>query len=201
MFIFVSKPKVFWNTLALLLRTTIAHTNAANSPAIHVDNHAFRALLGPAPQVVELASSNLPLFHEASVYHPPTKALWVVSDNLHNKTNRDISRVTGLGSAASVSVLQINHTIPTPVGGFRYVPGTPLGDVILFVAQGTTKPSPPGGVYLLNPYPPYNTSLLVGSYGDYPFNSPDDVTVTPDGVVWFTDVSRDNSRTNVGITN
>ena len=39
----------------------------------------------------------------------------------------------------------------------------------------------------MNPYPPYNTSLVIGSYGDNAFNSPDDVTVTPDGVIFMSD--------------
>ncbi|KAK4959461.1 hypothetical protein LTR10_004266 [Elasticomyces elasticus] len=47
--------------------------------------------------------------------------------------------------------------------------------------------TPPGGIYALNPFPPYNSSLLLGSHGDYPFNSPDDVTVSPDGTIWMTD--------------
>lgn len=133
--------------------------------------------------------SDIQLFHEGSTYHPPTKSLWVTSDLIPsgNGTNRFLSRLTNLSSPESVQVERINTTIPNPVGGFRFFESKEYGDVLVFVAQGTLKREPPGGLYLVNPYPPYNSSLLLGSYGDYPFNSLDDVTVTADGLILFTD--------------
>ena len=169
---------------AAALSSTIAHAYSIKS-----ETAAFNAILGSHPEIVELVTSDVDLFHEAGVYHAPTKALWVVSDMIPNVTGRYISRLTHLTSASSVKVERINTTIPNPIGGHRYVQGTKYGDVIMFVAQGTKADSPPGGVYALNPYPPYNTSLVLGSYGDYPFNSLDEITVTADGVIWLTDVS------------
>lgn len=48
---------------------------------------------------------------------------------------------------------------------------------------------PPGGVYSLNPYPPFNVTPLTTSYGDYPYNGPDDATIFPDGSIYFTDLN------------
>ena len=178
--------------LAFFFGVTVKHASAYNSSIFHVDNPAFELLLGQAPQVIEIATSDIQLFHEAGVYHPPTKALWVASDIIpagDNGSSVYISRITGLDDAApSVNIERIKTTIPNPIGAHRYIPGTSFGDVIIFAAQGSFAQSPPAGLYMLNPYPPYNTSLLLGSYGDYPFNSLDDITVTPDGIIWFTDV-------------
>lgn len=186
--------------LAALLGPTIQHANAYNSSTIQVNNAAFDLVLGPTPDVIELATSDLQLFHEAGVYHPPTKALWVVSEVTQitpNSSTKFLSRITGLDSPASVTIERINTTIPNLEGGHRYIQGTSFGDVIMFVADGTAEPSPPAGVYALNPYPPYNTSLVLGSYGAYPFNSVDEITVTSDGIIWFTDVSTSGSLAEV----
>ncbi|KAK5722329.1 hypothetical protein LTR15_005558 [Elasticomyces elasticus] len=183
----MSQSILRWTTLYTLFCTQVSPTGALNSSAFQSYQPAFAALIGESPSIVELVTSDLQLFHEAGVYHAPTKALWVASDLITNFSNRFILRVTGLDSPSSTHFEYINHTIPNPVGAYRYVTGTPLGDIILFVAQGTMAKTPPGGIYALNPFPPYNSSLLLGSYGDYPFNSPDDVTVSPDGTIWMTD--------------
>ena len=149
----------------------------------------FLDLIRELPSVTTIATSDIQLFHEGSVYHPSTKSLWVCSDQIAvgNATDRYISRIAGLHSPTTVRVKRVNTRIPNPVGGFRYIQGTQLGDVILFVAQGSLAKTPPGGIYAVNPYPPYNSSLLLGSYGDYPFNSLDDITVTPDGLILVSD--------------
>ncbi|TKA70817.1 hypothetical protein B0A55_07432 [Friedmanniomyces simplex] len=173
----------------LIIGALVQSTTAYNSSIFQTIQPVFDFLLGSTPTVEALVKSpaNQQLYHEGGAYHPPTGALWVVSDQIANATNRPIFRVTDLDSPASVHVERINHTIPIPVGAYRNVPGSPLGDVILFAAQGTLAKSPPAGVYAMNPYPPYNTSLVIGAYGDNAFNSLDDVTVSPDGVIFFSD--------------
>ncbi|KAK3110898.1 hypothetical protein LTR53_014346 [Teratosphaeriaceae sp. CCFEE 6253] len=165
-------------------------TNAAayDTSIFQAVQSLFDSLLGDSPTVEALvvASGGRQLYHEGAAYHPPTRALWVVADGTPNTTQRAIFRVTGLESRSTAKVEEINHTIPIPVGAYRNTI-RPLGDVILFAAQGTRADYPPAGVYAMNPYPPYNTSVVVGSYGANPLNSLDDVTVTPDGVVYFSD--------------
>lgn len=152
-------------------------------------NPSFINLLGQTPKVTQLAQSTKQMFHEAAVYHWETKALWVISDKIEegNSTFHYVQRITGLESAATTKIEIINSSIPVPIGGFHYIQNTYFGDVILFAAQGGQQKSQPGGIYALNPYPPYNSSLVLGSYGTYPFNSPDDITVSSNGVMWLTD--------------
>ena len=99
-------------------------------------------------KVVELYKASDRLFHEAGVYHPPTKALWVNTDaiTVSNETVIITERITGLDSPATLHIERINTTIPNPIGGVRYIQDPALGDVILFVAQGTMAQSPPAGV-------------------------------------------------------
>lgn len=76
---------------------------------------------------------------------------------------------------------QVNPSpeIPFVNGGFRYKDG------ILFAAQGSLTED--GGLTLMSTSPPYNTSIVLNSYFGIPFASPNDVFVTQDGAVWFTD--------------
>jgi hypothetical protein len=99
-------------------------------------------------KVVELYKASDQRFHEAAVYHPPTKALWVNSDKITiaNETVIVTQRITRLDSPDTVHIERINHTIPNPIGGVRYVQNSAFGDVLLFVAQGTKQQTPPGGV-------------------------------------------------------
>ena len=161
---------------------------AWSTPSVTGPGHGNANPLSGA-KLVELASSSEQLFHEAAVYHAPTKSLWVNSDAIEkgNETVHYLQRITGLDSPDTVKIERINNAMPTPIGGYRYIPNTSLGDVILFAAQGNLNGSSPGGVWALNPYPPYNQSVVIGKYGDYQYNSPDDVSVGPDGTIYFTD--------------
>ena len=162
---------------------------ALSPSAITINNPAFKKLLGLSPEIIELTRTTSQLYHEAGAYHAPTKSLWVNSDMIvsDNTTTRYTFRITGLESPDNLQIERINHSIPNPIGGVPSIRSGPLGDVLLFVAQGTLKPTPPAGIYALNPYPPYNSSLVLGSYGDYPFNSPDDITITSDSTIWISD--------------
>lgn len=147
-------------------------------------------LLIQTPKVVTLVKVEDQIFYEGGVAHAPTKALWTNSEPIKvgNESVIVTNRVTGLEYPDAVHVEQINHTIPHPIGGIHYIANRSLGDVILFVAQGTKDVEvSPAGIYAIKPYPPYNFSLVIGSYGDYPFNSLDDVTVTSNGTLRFTD--------------
>ncbi|KAK0859843.1 hypothetical protein LTS02_008908 [Friedmanniomyces endolithicus] len=184
----MTAPRSRW-TAALLVGALVNSSAAYNSSIFQTVQPAFSVLLGSDPTIVALATApdGQQLYHEGGAYHPPTGAFWCVGDKTVNSTYRPIWRVTETDSPATVVIENITHTIPIPIGSYRNVPGSPLGDVILFAAQGTLDKTPPAGIYAMNPYPPYNTSVVIGSYGANIFNSPDDVTVSPDGTIWFTD--------------
>lgn len=180
----------YWVTLGLAVQGIFHAAASYNTSIFELAQPEFNYLLGSTPQLIELATDANPLFHEGAVYHAPTKAWWMASGTFQgadNKTEKAIVRVTGTESSASVKVEQIPHTMPAPTSAHRYIAGTSFGDVLIWVCFGIDANTPPAGLYAMSPYPPYNSSLLLGSYGGYPFNSPDDLTVTPDGVVWFTD--------------
>ncbi len=174
---------------ALAVATILCIFSSAFDSRIIIEDTAFTSLLGSSPEVIELTKATSQFYHEGASYHAPTKSLWTASDMMKsgNTTVRLIHRLTHLESRKSLRIEQINHTVPNPIGAVANVRGSPLGDVLLYAAQGTLAKSPPGGVYALNPYPPYNSSLVLGSYGEYPFNSLDDIAVTSDGVIWVSD--------------
>ncbi|KAK1027809.1 hypothetical protein LTS16_021152 [Friedmanniomyces endolithicus] len=161
----MTAPRSRW-TAALLVGALVNSSAAYNSSIFQTVQPAFSVLLGSDPTIVALATApdGQQLYHEGGAYHPPTGAFWCVGDKTVNSTYRPIWRVTETDSPATVVIENITHTIPIPIGSYRNVPGSPLGDVILFAAQ-----------------------VVIGSYGANIFNSPDDVTVSPDGTIWFTD--------------
>ena len=170
-----------WTLCPILLQLPAAFSTPSSAA---ITQPGTDSLFKVKPKIIILANATEQMFHEASVYHAPTKALWVNSDALKSGNGtRIVQRITGLDSPDTLKIEVIDHSIPNPIGGVHYTQDPVLGDVILFAAQGTKAKTPPAGVYALNPYPPYNSTLVLGSYGDYPYNSLDDVTVTADGTI------------------
>ncbi|KEF60748.1 uncharacterized protein A1O9_02309 [Exophiala aquamarina CBS 119918] len=178
---------VFFASLVLCsIGPSIAQNNS-----FYTASAGFSSILGLNPKVTLLAESELPLFHEGGVYYAPTNSLFVTSDlipdpSTANGTWQLISHVTGnLTSSATTRVTPLNatsHAIPYPLGGYPYLKSKGL---IAWLGQGSlTKP---GGVFFMNPEPPFNVTQALSSYGDYDFNSPNDIAVTPSGEIYFTD--------------
>lgn len=151
----------------------------------------FVSVLGSQPKVTLLAESEQPLFHEGGVYYPPTKSLFVTSDvipdpSTANGTMQLISHVTGnLTDPATIQVTPLNatsHAIPFPLGGYRYLKSQKS---LVWAGQGSL--TAPGGVWILNPEPPFNANQILSSYGVYDYNSPNDIAVAPSGEIYFTD--------------
>ena len=66
--------------------------------------------------------------------------------------------------------------------------GTPFGDKLLFVTNG--RGNNPPGVVLVNPRPPFNSTIILDNFHGRQFNSIDDVKVNPkSGAIFFTDVT------------
>ena len=177
------------STAVLILCCT--GSSVAQNDSFYSASSGFSSILGPQPKVTLIAESEQPLFHEGGVYYAPSDSLFVTSDVIRdpstaNGTMQLISRVTGnLTSAATIQVIPLNatsHAIPFPLGGYRYLKAE---GVLAWLGQGSlTKP---GGVWFLNPEPPYNATQILSSYGDYHFNSPNDIAITPSGEIYFTD--------------
>lgn len=152
----------------------------------------FESILGPDPRITLLAQSEEAIFHEGGVYYPQTKSLFVTSDNLETNSTASglvsfISVVSGgnLSSESEIEVQRLDngaHGIPFPLGGYRYISSS---NAIVWAAQGSLEKA--GGLYFLNPVPPYNATQVLSAYGVYEFNSPNDVAVVPSGEIYFTD--------------
>ena len=155
-----------------------------------VASPSFTMILGAKPKITVIFNESLPWFHEAGIYHPPTDSLFAVSDTINdpsidnNQTTQVLVHVANISTKPQYTVLT-NISLSHPTSGARYLHGGV--DHIAILAAGNEQDNPPAGLYFLNPYPPFNVTPLTTSYGDYPFNSPNDVTVFPDGSIYFTD--------------
>lgn len=152
----------------------------------------FKSILGASPRLTVIVNQSLPLFHEGCIYHPPTDSLFVSSIYFedpsvnNNQTGQYLTRVTNVSSSNPQYEVLDHLPLANPISGVRYLHGG--SDKIVLAVLGNMKNEPPGGIYFLNPYPPFNTTPLTTSYGDYPYDGSDDATVLPDGSIYFTDL-------------
>ncbi|EXJ67013.1 gluconolactonase [Cladophialophora psammophila CBS 110553] len=165
----------------------------------HVYDESFLEIIGPNPTLTLIAStSSNPLFHEAVVWYPPTDEIFFVQNagataagTGLNKSN--IIQKISLNQAASVSslrnasgqvdVVTVNATPPV----INSNGATQYRGQLLFTGEGQGNDTAPA-LYVVNPRPPYNASMLVNNYFGRQWNSLNDVAVNPmNGDVYFTD--------------
>lgn len=144
-----------------------------------------RDILGDTPELKLLAEENEPLFHEAGVWFPHDRTLFVTSNLLPGPDGKtvQISRVSLADRAAKVEPVVTNITLAN--GGVNYEKG------IVFCAQGDKKQ--PGGLALMDVIDvkpvdgQYPSRILLDRFQSRSFNSPNDVVASTDGALWFTD--------------
>jgi gluconolactonase len=153
-------------------------------------------LLGENPTlslILNSANTSFPQFHEAAILASSSPPVLFVTSNQYNFSGIDspntdqkavvISRISQDTTTQQWSSEIINPTgsiIHLANGGTYYKNGT-----LVFCAQGDLIS--PGGFLTLSSSPPYTASNLLNSYLGTTFNSPNDVTFTKDGAMWFTD--------------
>lgn len=136
-----------------------------------------------------------PFFHGCCVYAHEKEELYITSGLLQTtiasrlpiiiisqlklKRKNDLPWETL--ESFSWSKLRPPPNMPMPAGACRY------NDGIVYCAQGIPKPGTGGIYYMPAGRPP---ELLVSSYFGREFNSVQDVTASPDGVLWFVDSDR-----------
>ena len=170
---------------------------------------SFSRILGPNPSATILCESEeaeQPLFHEACVYIPATGNLWVTSNQFasehHTETvagskNICISRIdvkgarngadqTHDGPADVETLYELQHQIAMANGGVN-ASSSPGNKDILFCAQGTL--TTPSGIVKMSTEPPFEVETVLDNIYGLPFNSVNDVVVSKDGAIWFTDPS------------
>ncbi|OJJ51819.1 hypothetical protein ASPZODRAFT_127950 [Penicilliopsis zonata CBS 506.65] len=156
-------------------------------------------------EVTLLAQSDTADFHEACIYHHPTRSVFVTSNQLQNApgvatpatANKhvklfriyDDGRQEAQEQSVKVEEVTFDGCHSAMLNG-----GVNDGDEhILLCAQGSTDPSDLSGIIRL-PIPteasavPSKASVVVDSFYGVPFNSVNDVIVHPeDQSIWFTD--------------
>ncbi|KAF7122736.1 hypothetical protein CNMCM5793_000846 [Aspergillus hiratsukae] len=164
----------------------------------------FDVILGAEEHVSILDESpaGLPLYHEACVYHPPTRSVFVTSNQMPNPSHQ-LSPATGDKHVklfrvydpyqGSLDVAKVEDITFPHIDGAMLNGGVNFGpDHILFCAQGSKDPSDPSGIIKVA-IPPEGSGdttaeVVINSFHGIPFNSVNDVVVHPlDSSIWFTD--------------
>ncbi|KAJ9611107.1 hypothetical protein H2200_004290 [Cladophialophora chaetospira] len=189
--------------------------NDATAKPFHVYDNAFHDIIGPNPTLTLIARQDVnPLFHEAVVYPPTDEVFFVQNAGAKdagtglNKSNIiqkiSLSQAAGVASlrnaSGQVQVQTVNATPPVinsngqpPFAAFYLsklmkLPGATLyRGQIVFTGEGQGNNTAPA-LYVVNPRPPYNSTILVNNYFGRQWNSLNDVAINPrNGDVYFTD--------------
>ncbi|KAJ5657128.1 uncharacterized protein N7484_000777 [Penicillium longicatenatum] len=145
-------------------------------------NPAFARITGSRPRLeVCLKHTAYPFAHEAGVYLPSKKQLFITSNRIQTEDGSQriqISKISLDGKDGPVQE-EITPGIPMANGGVNYKDG------ILFCSQGNMKK--PSSLIFMKPDAPYECVTLLDSFYGREFNSINDVVVQSDGSIWFTD--------------
>ncbi|TGO22373.1 hypothetical protein BPAE_0170g00050 [Botrytis paeoniae] len=168
--------------------TTLDLYNVSNASPFQVYNESFTSILGDAPAISNILNSSFPQFHEAAIFFD-NSTLFVTSNQYASNTSSpatnnkviSITRLDKSGDSWSATVIEPEGTLTLANGGAKYNNGLIICD------QGSM--TAPGGLVFMNATAPYTTTTLINNYYGVEFNSPNDVHVTSDGALWFTDPS------------
>ncbi|WRT64653.1 uncharacterized protein IL334_001587 [Kwoniella shivajii] len=181
-------------------------TNAsslAKKPFLIYDD-AFYDIIGSNPTLTLIADGGTnPLFHEAVVWYPPTDEVFFVQNAGAPAAGTGLNKSAiiekiSLASAASiaakgngtgfVNVTTVNSQtqVINPNGA------TNFRGKLVFTGEGQGNDIPPA-LYLVDPTPPYNATVILNNYYGRQFNSLNDVAVNPrNKQLYFTDVTYAN---------
>ncbi|EJD07762.1 D-lactonohydrolase-like protein [Fomitiporia mediterranea MF3/22] len=165
--------------------------NPTNSspPVFQVFSDEFLDVLGPAPSIRVIAENNTFAFaHEAPVYISASEDFFFASNGGGalgysglNQSNQ-YSKIN-LKEADGTSGL-VNYTKITLSNDLQMMNGATLhqGNILL-MSQG--RGNIPATMALLNPFKPYNTTVLLDNFYGRQFNSLNDVKVHPTSKAFF----------------
>ncbi|KAK0213033.1 calcium-dependent phosphotriesterase [Desarmillaria ectypa] len=168
--------------------------NPTNSgpPFFQIFDASFIDVLGESPAIYEVASNSTFAFaHEAPIYVPETDEVFFasnaggdlgMSDWDHNNV---ISKISMAGVEAAVDAVNTSGTVNVPYTTLSLAEtvqmangGTgPYNGSLLVVTSGRAY-SPPS-IVLINPHPPYDTTVLLDNFLGRQFNSLNDIKVHP----------------------
>ncbi|KAK4124749.1 calcium-dependent phosphotriesterase [Parathielavia appendiculata] len=166
----------------------------------HVYDEDFLEIIGPNPTLTLLNhTASDPIFHEAPVWYPAKDEMFFVQNAG--------ARAAGTGLAKSATIQKISLSAITPaIASQRNASGSVKVEVLdsyptvmnpnggtnfrgqlLFLGEGQGESIAPA-MYLMDPQPPYNTTVLLDNFFGRQFNSLSDVSINPrNGELYFTD--------------
>jgi len=166
----------------------------------HIYDEDFLAIIGPNPTLTLLNHTDTdPIFHEAAVWYPEKDEMFFVQNagakaagtglaksaiiekiSLSAVTPSIASQQNASGSV-KVEVVDSNPMVINPNGATNYK------GQLLFFGEGQGNNTAPA-IYLMNPEPPYNTTVVLDNFFGRQFNSLNDASVNPrNGEIYFTD--------------
>ncbi|KAI9647853.1 hypothetical protein NHQ30_004241 [Ciborinia camelliae] len=166
--------------------STLDLYNASNLAPFQVYNESFSSIIGDSPKLSSVINATFAEFHEAAIFF--SEETLFVTSNQYASTNSSpstnnkavaITRLDKSGDSWSATIVEPKGTIALANGGIKYKDGVIICD------QGSM--TSPGGLVFMNATAPYATQTLINNYYGVEFNSPNDVHVTSDGALWFTD--------------
>jgi len=145
----------------------------------------FADVLGPSPELVKVVSTDA---HEGPVYSAAEDALYVTSLPVRPPGRQGprvaIRRVALHGTEFPVDTDRVT-TLLRDANAANGMAFDPNGRLVVCEQGG---PASPAGISIVDPATGDRLSRLEASPLG-PFNSPNDVVVTSDGAIWFTDPS------------
>lgn len=173
--------------------STLDLYNVTNTAPFQVYDADFHAIIGTSPTITAILNSTnatIPAqFHEAGILFSsdPNPVMFITSNQFvipdspsTNNKSIAISRVSFDGSLWTSEFIEPTEgTMALANGGARYKDG------VILLDQGSL--TTPGGIVFINGTAPYGSKVLLDNYLGTEFNSPNDVHVTQDGALWFTD--------------
>ena len=166
-------------------------------PLVVFDND-FYNVIGENPWIHEISSDPTFAFaHEAPVWVPDTDEVFIASNaggplgrsgpDANNQIERislkDVDEAMG-GTPQDVNVSHPKVDLPDFVQMANGGTGPYKGNII-FMNEG--RGNLPSNMVLVNPYPPYNASILLDNFYGREFNALNDAKVHSSGVIFFTD--------------
>ncbi|KAF5392812.1 hypothetical protein D9757_000942 [Collybiopsis confluens] len=174
----------------------------SSAPFFQVFEDEFLDIIGPNPSLNIISSDpSFAFAHEAPVWMPDTDEVFFASNAGGALGRSDINRnnqvfkmslrevAEAMGSAGetlqNVNVTHYRIDLPETVQMTNGGTGLYKGQIILMNEGRGHRPST---IALMNPYPPYNVSVILDNFYGRHFNSLNDVKVHKSGSIFFTDV-------------
>lgn len=171
-------------------------TESLLAKPFHIYDDSFLGIIGSNPTLTLIAETETdPLFHEAVVWVRDTDEVFFAQNA------GAVSAGTGLAKSAIIQKISLaNVTAAVASGGFVQVDtvdtapqvinpngATNYRGQLVFAGEGQGENIAPA-LFLVNPYSPYNTTVLLNNFFGRQFNAPNDVAVHPvNKDLYFTD--------------